>query len=55
MNSSEAVCNLVEEIRQLVYANISPDGQCRFDPVKVKLALELVKHEIEKSIRQETD
>lgn len=46
---------LIEEIRRLVHDNISPEGQCRFDSVRTKLALELVKHEIEKSIRQDAD
>ena len=55
MNNAEAVCSLVEEIRKLIYSNITPDGQCRFDPVKTRLALELVKTEIEKSMHQEAD
>lgn len=44
---------LIEEIRLLVQSNVSRDGACRFDPIRVRMALELVKLEIEKSIQQE--
>ena len=47
MNLTNEILTLAEEILPLLRANITPDGHCRFDPIKVKLALELVKFEIE--------
>ena len=47
MNPTNEILTLAEEILPLLRANITPDGQCQFDPIKVKLALELVKFEIE--------
>ncbi len=47
MNPTNEILALAEEIPALLRANITPDGHCCFDPVKVKLALELVKFEIE--------
>ena len=47
------IFELIEEIRLLVQANVSRDGVCRFDPIRVRMALKLVKLEIEKSIQQE--
>lgn len=44
---------LTEEIQRLVRENIQPDGSCKFDPVRVKIALEFVKTEIQKSVDQE--
>lgn len=51
MNQVDEIVALAEEIPQLIKQNITPDGHCRFDPIKTKIALELVKYEIEKSIR----
>lgn len=51
MNHVDEIIALAEEIPQLIKQNITPDGHCYFDPVKTKIALELVKYEIEKSIR----
>lgn len=47
MNLTNEILTLAEEILLLLRANITPDGHCLFDPIKVKLALELVKFEIE--------
>lgn len=47
MNPTNEILTLAEEILPLLRSNITPDGQCQFDPIKVKLALELVKFEIE--------
>ena len=55
MSNVGEIYALIEEIRRLVHDNISPEGQCRFDSVRTKLALELIKHEMEKSIRQYAD
>lgn len=46
MNPTNEILTLAEEILPLLRANITPDGHCLFDPIKVKLALELVKFEI---------
>lgn len=50
MNDVGIIFDLLAEIRQELQNHIV-EGQCQFDPVKVRLALELVKHEIEKSIQ----
>ncbi len=58
MTNAESIRTLADEVRQLILENITPDGECLFDPTKARLALEFVKQEIEKSIRQkrrETD
>ena len=54
MNQVDEIVALAEEIPQLIKQNITPDGHCRFDPAKTKIALELVKYEIEKSIRAQS-
>ena len=54
MNQVDEIVALAEEIPQLIKQNITPDGHCRFGPVKTKIALELVKYEIEKSIRTQS-
>lgn len=54
MNQVDEIVALAEEIPQLIKQNITADGHCRFDPVKTKIALELVKYEIEKSIRTQS-
>lgn len=53
MNDAGKIFDLLAEIRQELQDHIV-EGQCQFDPVKVRLALELVKHEIEKSIQEES-
>ena len=53
MNDAEKIFDLLAEIRQELQDHIV-EGKCQFDPVKVRLALELVKHEIEKSIQEES-
>lgn len=52
MTNAESIQALMKEICTLIEGNIRADGECQFDPVKVKLALELVKHEIQKSIHE---
>lgn len=53
MNDAGKIFDLLEEIRQELQDHIV-GGKCQFDAVKVRLALELVKHEIEKSIQEES-
>ena len=53
MNDAEKIFDLLAEIRQELQDHIV-EGQWQFDPVKVRLSLELVKHEIEKSIQEES-
>lgn len=50
MTQLEEIIALAEQIPQLIKENITDEGESRFDPVKTKIALELVKFEIEKSI-----
>lgn len=50
MSTAEAIRTLADELCELINKNITPDGECLFDSVKVKLALEFVKLEIEKSV-----
>lgn len=52
MTNAESIQALMREICVLIEDNIRPDGECQFDSVKVKLALELVKYEIQKSIQE---
>lgn len=52
MTNAESIQALMREICVLIESNIRPDGECQFDSVKVKLALELVKYEIQKSIQE---
>ena len=54
MNQVDEIVALAEDIPQHIKQNITPDGHCRFDPVKTKIALELVQYEIEKSIRAQS-
>ena len=54
MNQVDEIVALAEEIPQLIKQNSPPDGHCRFDPVKTKIAWELVKYESEKSIRAQS-
>lgn len=53
MNDAGKIFDMLAEIRQELQDHIV-EGKCQFDPVKVRLALELVKHEIEKSIQEES-
>lgn len=53
MNDVGKIFDLLAEIRQELQDHIV-EGKCQFDAVKVRLALELVKHEIEKSIQEES-
>lgn len=53
MNDAGKIFDLLAEIQQELQDHIV-GGKCRFDAVKVRLALELVKHEIEKSIQEES-
>ena len=55
MNFATELLALAKEIPLLIQQNISPDGCCRFDPIKVKLALELVKFEIQETSGKEQD
>ena len=52
MTNAESIQALMREICVLIEGNIRPDGECQFDSVKVKLALELVKYEIQMSIQE---
>lgn len=42
---------LLEEIRQLVESNVTPDGRCRFDLLRAVVALSFAKTEIEKTLQ----
>ena len=42
MTGSEEIRKLVRQVETEIDASILPDGTCRFDPIKVRLALELV-------------
>ena len=53
MNDVGKIFDLLAEIRQELQDHIV-EGKCQFDPVKVRLALELVKCEIEKTIQGES-
>lgn len=53
MNDAGKIFDLLAEIQQELQDHIV-GGQCQFDAVKARLALELVKHEIEKSIQEES-
>lgn len=55
MTTAESIRELVGDIQQLIQNNITPEGECKFDKVKVRLALEFVKAEIEKSIAIESN
>lgn len=52
MTNAESIQALMREICVLIEGNIRPDGECQFDSVKVKLALELVKYEIQRVSRK---
>lgn len=39
---------LCDEVRELITHQTAPDGKCLFDAKKVRIALELVKLELEK-------
>lgn len=51
MTQIEEIIELAEQIPGLIKENVTTDGRSRFDPVKTKIALELVKFEIEKSVK----
>ena len=42
MTKGDEIRGLVREIENRVEAGILPDGNCIFDPLRVRLALELV-------------
>lgn len=42
MMESEEIRRLARQIENKIDASILPDGTCLFDPIKVRLALELV-------------
>ena len=43
MTKGDEIRGLVREIENRVEAGILPDGNCIFDPLRVRLALELAK------------
>lgn len=53
MATADSIRTLVDDVRKMVYEYITPEGECLFDPIKIEMALEFVKLEIEKSIRKE--
>ena len=53
MATADAIRTLADDVRKMVYEYITPEGECLFDPIKIEMALEFVKLEIEKSIRKE--
>ena len=54
MTKADEICMLATDILTLVQKNIAADGKCLFDPVRVEMALEFAKMEIEKSVRKES-
>ena len=52
MTNAETIQMMMKKICDMINDNISPQGKCLFDPVRVMLALELVEHEIQKSIQE---
>lgn len=52
MTNAETIQMMMKKICDMINDNISPQGKCLFDPVRVRLALELVEHEIQKSIQE---
>lgn len=53
MATADSIRTLADNVRKMVYEYITPEGECLFDPIKIEMALEFVKLEIEKSIRKE--
>ena len=53
MATADSIRTLADDVRKMVYEYITPEGECLFDPIKIEMALEFVKLEIEKSIRKE--
>lgn len=53
METADSIRTLADDVRKMVYEYITPEGECLFDPIKIEMALEFVKLEIEKSIRKE--
>lgn len=47
-NMTNELLTLCDEVRELVACQTEPDGKCRFDAQKVRIALELAKLELEK-------
>ena len=50
ISEAEKICALAADVQKLLQKNITLEDRFRFDPVKIKLALQLVNCEIEKSI-----
>lgn len=46
----EELMLFLEEIRELIENNANADGNCRFDALRVKIALDFTKTELKKSI-----
>ena len=53
MATADSIRTLADDVRKMDYEYITPEGECLFDPIKIEMALEFVKLEIEKSIRKE--
>ena len=47
-NVTNELLALCDEVRELIVRQTGPDGKCRFDVQKVRIALELTKLELEK-------
>lgn len=47
-NMTNELLALCDEVRELIAWQTGPDGKCRFDAQKVRIALELAKLELEK-------
>lgn len=54
MTKADEICMLAEDILTLIRRNITENGKCSFDPIRVEMALEFAKMEIEKSVRKES-
>ena len=47
---NKLIYGLLEEIRELLEGNEKGDGSFRFDPLRVKIALEYVKSTLEREV-----
>ena len=51
----EVLYGMLDEIRETIEANTEPDGNVRFDGLRIQVALDFVRTELFKSIMAEHD
>ena len=54
MATADSIRTLADDVRKMVYEYITPEGECLFDPIKIEMALEFVKLEIERAFERKT-